>query len=201
MLFNRNDLDSMQLPPKERDRSLEGICFYARCVVIVWASSVYVFTRRKFGREYFGMLEMCSLVLMSGWAAVTTAPRDAWQVTLLMMSFLALSLWHRSRSREVLHDDPEHSKHSGYPWICDYLPIREDVAKSVIEPGGVAMAGWAFVDLSPCLGWFFVIGGCCCVLDWMYLTNRNNMRARHMRNAEKEQQRMNEAYDRLFNNK
>lgn len=199
MLFGKNDLRSIEEPPVERDEGLENFCYWTRYFVHVWATSIYAFTRRNFGREYFGPLEMTALLLMSGWAVVTAGPQEAGHLTVLMTSFLALSLWHRQRSREVLHDNPPHSHYAGRPWICDLLKVREGFAKSILEPGAVAMMGWAMIDVSSSVGWFFIIGAIACFLDWVYLTNRDSVRARRIRNAEKEQERVAAAYDRMFN--
>ena len=61
------------------------------------------------------------------------------------------------------------------------------------------MIGWAMIDVSSSVGWFFIIGAIACFLDWVYLTNRDSVRARRIRNAEKEQERVAAAYDRMFN--
>ena len=198
MLFSRQDLASTKAEAPPKDETLSALGLWLRYIVHAWAAMMYAFTRRSFGRGFFNFWGMSGLLVLSFWAVVTTPPQDALAISVMMAAFVMLSLWHRHRSPKELNGEVLHSRYMGWPLICDVLPIREDVAKCVVEPGVVCMIGVGMVQINESLGWFIVIGGIACMLDWLYLSRRDYSRARQIHDAEKEQERMIETYDRYF---
>ncbi|MGE0758368.1 MAG: hypothetical protein AB7O38_15170 [Pirellulaceae bacterium] len=174
------------------------MCFWVRYVVHAWAAMIYAFTRRGFGVEFFNFWGLSGLLVLSAWSVVTVAPQDAAPLSFMCIAFLALAAWHRVRSPKYLFGQAIHSRYMGWPWICDILPISEHTAKASVEPAMVGLFGLGMVEYSPSLGAFVIIGALACLLDWIYLNQRDYKRARQVRDAEIQQERLMESYDRYF---
>lgn len=201
MLFSDQRLSSQWEKPKHQDTSLSDLAWCIRFAIHNWASTIYAFTHRSFGEEFFTYRQLQGLAVMSGWAVISVRPEDSLPISVMMAIFVMLTLRHRAQTRAELDEEPIHPAYIGWPIICDWLPIKEEFAKLVVEPGVLIMIGWGVAQFNECLGWFLIIGSVACFLDFCYLSVRDRTRVRQLRKAEIEQRRMNELYERQYGNK
>ena len=185
----RNDLDSTRPPKPPSDESFDSLMCLARYVIHAWAAMIYAFTRHSFGRDFFDFWRMSGLLVLSFWSVVTVPLEESLPLTIMMAAFVLLAMWHRTHSPPRLQGETLHSHYSGWPLVCDLLPISEGIAKSVVEPGVVMMFGIGIYQINQSLGLFILLGGLACMLDWIYLSRRDYVRAKRMHNAQKEQDR------------
>lgn len=198
-LFQRNDLASTRPDPPPAGESFFALFDVFRFVVHAWAAMLYAFTRRGFGRAFFGLRGMAGLAVLSAWAVVKTPPDEAFPLSVMMAAFVGLTFWHRVQSRKGLDGNFQHSLYCGWPRICDFLPVSEREAKLCIEPGVIFMAGIGISSLNESLGMFIAIGAIACVIDWLYMARRDYRRAQQLHDAEHEHEALIENYDRHFN--
>ncbi len=199
MLFNRNDLASTKAElPSPATEAWDDMFWLVRYVVHAWASMMYAFTRRNFGRNYFNWWGMSGLAVLSFWAVVQVPIEESVGISVMMAAFVLLALWHRAHSPREFQGQTLHSRYTGWPLLCDVLPISEVAAKSFIEPGVIAMIGWGISNINQGLGLFILLGAVACILDWVYLSRRDYSRASRIHDAEREQDRVMDTYDRYF---
>lgn len=198
-LFQANDLASTRPDPPPAQKDFFALFDLFRFVTHAWAAMLYAFVRRGFGRGFFGLRGMGGLVVLSGWAVVQTPPEEAFPLTVMMAMFVAMTFWHRLQARKGLDGVIQHSGYSGWPRVCDFLPISERDAKIFIEPGVIFMTGIGITWLNQSLGMFIAIGAFACLIDWLYMARRDYRRAKQLHDAEHEHQALEENYEHYFN--
>ncbi len=200
-LNSKDGLPSTQPTTTPAYESFESLLWLGRYVVHAWAAMMYAFTRRSFGRDFFNHWGMSGLLVLSFWALVSVPPDQTVPLSVMMAAFVMLALWHRSHSPQVLFGETLHSRYSGWPLVCDVLPISERTAKSLVEPGVLLMFGYGVAQINESLGLFILFGALACLFDWIYLSRRDYVRAKRIHKAQREQARAIETYNRFFGRK
>lgn len=145
--YSSNDLDSTKAKKPPADEAWSALGEFSEYVIHAWAAMLYAFARRSFGRHFFNRWGMGGILVLSFWACVSTPPEQAFPVTVMMAVFVMLTLFHRSQSRKGLDGVIQHTRYNGWPRICDVLPVSEQFAKSILEPGVIAMVGYGIQPL------------------------------------------------------
>lgn len=157
----------------------------------VLATSVVVFTRRDFGRRYFGLqaAAVIPLVLVYSlfWQGHDPRPLLGFLGSYLLMLAIA-----RARSAlRVRHADTIHSRYSGTPTIVKWPLWRgrltERGAKQIAEPGVIAFLGICVLPYDEPLGWYLVIAACGSAMSVMLARAYERSRLADMRDQFMEQ--------------
>lgn len=143
---------------------MRGAAGWFSMVCHVLETSVIVFTRRRFGRRFFGLQAagVIPLVLLYSlcWRGHNTTPL----MIFLGLYLVALGIARAGILRRSRQGDTTHSRYSGTPSVMEWPMFRgrlsERAAKQCVEPLVIAMTSLFWVRLSEPLGWYLVLGAC-----------------------------------------
>lgn len=177
----------MQPPPEYRPPSVidtaNVLSFVVWLVVHSYASVIYAFTRRRFGKNYFGMFECAGLfapLIVITFVDPSTGPTLLPYVSNV---YLVLMLWHR-----LLSPSPSssqlHSKYNGYPRLCYLIPLDEMIFKKGLEPLLVGLAGIGVFQLDVGIGLFLIFGGVAELVDYGYIEAEFERKIKRITDAE-----------------
>lgn len=168
-----NDGSKGEAQPPGVFEGLEQSAGWILLVVHAWACSLYVFTRRGFGRDFFGLSTLASVPILLAIAMMSRSLVELAYFKALSVAWVISIILHRMRILIKRSGPGTHSRYNGWPILCDFLPLDESVAKMLWEPALIASAGLVMHCLSMrAIGAYLFIGGVACLIDGWVIQHR-----------------------------
>ncbi|MDA7980919.1 MAG: hypothetical protein MPJ50_19365 [Pirellulales bacterium] len=195
----------MQQPPQQPERQpspmelVELLGIFLAVLVRAWACSIYVFTRKQFGRRYFGVSTFLAVPLIGTFGlSVSRTPEEMIPHTVMLWAWVFMMAMHRLAQFRRRPEMEPHSHYDGMPRLCGWLGISEETAKTRAEPALVALIGLGMTFVLPGLGAYVGIGGLMCAADYRRNQDLVRDRVQQLRDAEMEQEAVRRAYDHVY---
>lgn len=168
--------------------SLEQTLGWVFLVTHAWSCSLYVFTRRGFGRDFFGLATLAAVPILLVMATMSRSNAELTLFKSLSIAWIISVSIHRIRLISGLSDLDTHSRYNGWPMLCDFLPVEEQVAKLLWEPSLIISLGLLAHCVSmKAFGAYLVIGGAACLIDGLIIKQRMVRRSVQINDADIEQ--------------
>ncbi len=168
-----NDGSKNEQQPPGAFESLEQSAGWMLLVVHAWACSLYVFTRRGFGRDFFGVATLASVPILLMLASMSQSNSELALFKALSVAWILSVGLHRIQLLWKPHTVGRHSRYNGWPILCDVLPIDESIVKMLWEPAVIGALGvMAHCVSMSAFGAYLMLGAAACFIDGWVIEHR-----------------------------
>lgn len=158
------------------------------------ASTLTPFSRTDFGSEGLGMPGLIGAGIILAWGCYFNSyPMFiyflVWMGVLLCQRVKTFINWRRGAAN--------HSRYNGYPWIARrFFPRLSEPNAKAVEAFAYLGIGGLIAQFCPPLGWYLMLGLPSILISEAIIVETTRRRLQAMRDAEIEQEYMNEMYKR-----
>ncbi len=158
--------------------------FWFLTIVKTFANYVYVLNRQHFGRDYFGLSALTSLLAPIVLFVFLSKDIPPTYLPIMSVVFFIALLRHRIATFRRPAWMRVHTKYNGFPNFCKSGKYSEGTAKQWIEPAFTLVLGLAIGVFDIGIGIFLVIAAFAAALDSSVSERRWYQRIRRIEDAE-----------------